>query len=175
MLIAETERLSLRHFELADAPAMEQIFCDPEVMHFGRGAQTPDWVRNWLRRLFEKYEALGFGVWAVVERSSGVVIGYCGLSHFPDVGGLPEVEIGYRLARARWGRGYATEAARAVRDYGFHSLQLPRLISIIDPANIASIRVAEKIGLRYEKDVCFSGKPARIFHLEIIDFSAIMN
>ncbi|MSR60370.1 MAG: N-acetyltransferase [Planctomycetaceae bacterium] len=83
--------------------------------------------------------------------------GYCGVFQYPDVGRQPETEIGYRLARPHWGRGYATEAARALRDYGFGTLSLARLIALIDPRNAASIRVAEKIGLRYEKDVMPEG------------------
>ena len=68
-----------------------------------------------------------------------------------------EVEIGYRLRRSAWGQGYATEAAQEVRDYAFHTLGMKRLIAIIDPANVASIRVAEKIGMNYEQDVMFEG------------------
>src|SRR4051812_40748374 len=86
-----------------------------------------------------------FGLWAVVEKSTRDVIGYCGLSRFEDVGGQPETEVGYRLIRSAWGHGYATEAATAVRDYAFDTLSLTRLIAIIDPRNVASIRVAEKI------------------------------
>jgi len=95
-------------------------------------------------------------------------MGYCGLFYFPDVGGQPETEIGYRLARAYWGRGYATEAARAVRDYAFDTLRLQRLIAMIDPQNGASIRVAEKLGMVYEKEVMFAGytHPDRVYVIE---------
>ncbi len=157
MVIVETDRLILRHLHIADADAMDDVFGDAGVMHYGPGVQTPTWVRKWLRARFVEYHELGFGLWAIIEKSDRKVLGYCGLSHFPYVGGQPETEIGYRLARAHWGRGYATEAAKAVRDYGFHTLNLPRLIALIDPQNVASIRVAEKIGLRYEKDVMLEG------------------
>jgi RimJ/RimL family protein N-acetyltransferase len=165
MLIAESARLIVRQFDIADGEAMDGIFGDADVMFYGRGVQTQQWVREWLRRRQENYQTLGFGLWAVVEKSGREVIGYCGLSRFPDIGGLPEIEIGYRLARAHWGRGYATEAARAVRDYGFGTLSLPRLIALIDPANVASIRVAEKIGLQYEQDVLLEGysHPDRLY------------
>lgn len=157
MLIAETTRLVLRHFHIFDDQAMDAVFGDALVMRFGDGVQTKAWVRDWLRRCLENYQKWGFGPWAVVEKRSRDVIGYCGLFYFADVGGQPEVEIGYRLARAHWGRGYATEAVAAVRDYGFTTLCLPRLIAMIDPGNVASIRVAEKVGMRYEKDVMFDG------------------
>jgi hypothetical protein len=158
MIIVETERLILRHFHICDSAAMNCVFGDAEVMRFGKGVQTQQWVRVWLRGCLEDYhQNWGFGLWAVVEKNSRESIGYCGLTYFPDVGGQPETEIGFRLARPYWGRGYATEAAVAVRDYGFDTLCLPRLIAIIDPQNVASIRVAEKAGMQYEKDVMFEG------------------
>lgn len=165
MAIAETERLILRHFQITDGERMDRVFGDAEVMSFGCGVQTPLWVREWLQGCLEKYQKWGFGPWAVVEKRSQEVIGYGGLCHFPDVGGQPETEIGYRLARGHWGHGYATEAAQKVRDYGFDTLNLPRLIAMIDPRNVASIRVAEKIGLRYEKDVILDGytHPDRVY------------
>jgi RimJ/RimL family protein N-acetyltransferase len=156
--IAATERLILRHFHVLDAEAMYQVFGDPEVMRFGDGVQTTEWVQHWLRTCLERYDQTwGLGPYAVMERQSQAVIGYCGLFYFPDVNGHPEVEIGYRLARSAWGQGYATEAVRAARDYAFQTLGLKRLIAIIDPSNAASIRVAEKIGMHYETDVMLEG------------------
>lgn len=167
MFIAQTERLILRRFHADDGAAMDRVFGDAEVMRYGPGVRSPQWVREWLRGRLEDYRKLGFGLWAVVEKGGGETIGYCGLSHFPDINGRPETEIGYRLARGYWGRGYATEAARAVRDYAFGTLGLRRLIALIDPANLASIRVAEKIGMRYESDVMLDGytHPDRLYAL----------
>ena len=137
---------------------MQHVFGDPDVMHFGDGVQTKEWVKSWLQNCLERYyQTWGFGPYAVVEKDTQGVIGYCGLFYFPDVGGQPEVEVGYRLARSAWGKGYATEAARAVRDFAFATLGIKRLIALIDSSNIASIRVAEKIGMHYEKDVMFEG------------------
>ena len=156
--IAATERLFLRHFHILDSEAIFHVFGDPEVMRFGDGVQTKEWVWDWLRMCLERYyQTWGFGPYAVVEGRSLEVFGYCGLFFFPDVNGKPEVEIGYRLARSAWGRGYATEAVSAVRDFAFGTLGIKRLIAMIDPSNIASIRVAEKIGMRYEKEVWFEG------------------
>ena len=166
MVIVKTERLVLRKFRLSDADAMNRVFGDPEVMYFGDGVQTPKWVHEWLHRCFENdRQKSGIGPLAVVEKSSTETIGYCGLFYFPDVCGQPETEIGYRLVRPYWGRGYATEAARAVRDYAFNILRLPRLIAMIDPQNVASIRVVEKLGMHYEKDVMFEGytHPDRVY------------
>jgi len=133
------------------------VFGDEEVMRFGDGVQTKEWVDDWLRRCIENYQTCGFGAYAVVEQSSGEVIGYCGLFYFADVNGRSEIEIGYRLRRSVWRRGYATEASRAVRDHAFNKLSIKRLIAIIDPSNVASIHVAQKIGMCYEADVMFEG------------------
>ncbi|HMQ32667.1 MAG TPA: GNAT family N-acetyltransferase [Chloroflexaceae bacterium] len=158
MVIATTERLVLRHLAPGDAAALGLVFGDPEVMHFGDGPQAPEWVEGWLRRVVEgDYVERGYGPYGVAERTGGTLVGYCGLFYFPDLGGRPEVELGYRLARAWWGRGYATEAALAVRDHAFDALGLTRLVALIDPANLASARVAEKIGMRRVGEVMLPG------------------
>jgi RimJ/RimL family protein N-acetyltransferase len=164
MVIAQTERLILRHFHIVDGEAMDRVFGDAEVMKHGDGAHPPEWVRKWLRGCLEDYyQKWGFGLWAVVDKNTRNTMGFCGLSRFNDVGGQPETEIGYRLARQYWGNGFATEAARAVRDHGFQTLGLNRLISIIDAKNAASINVAEKIGMRFEKEVIFQGFPDCVY------------
>ncbi len=168
-VIVETDRLVVRLLRHSDVDAMNRVFGDPEVMRFGNGVQTSEWVRNWLCCCLANYqEKSGVGPWAVIEKSSAEVIGYCGMFYFSNVCGQPETEIGYRLARSYWGRGYATEAARAVLNYAFNILRLPRLISIIDPFNVRSIRVAEKLGMRYEKDVMFEGytHPDNVYAIE---------
>ncbi len=152
-----TERLLLRHFDLQDAEPIYQVFGDPEVMRFSDGLKTKEWVQDWLHLCVERYQDWGFGPYAVVKKSSQAVVGYCGLFFFPNIDGQAEIEIGYRLARSAWGQGYATEAGRAVRDYVFGTLGIKRLIAMIDPSNGASIWVAEKIGMKYEKDIMLKG------------------
>jgi RimJ/RimL family protein N-acetyltransferase len=170
MVIAESQRILLRCFHVADLDAMAGVFGDPEVMRFGPGPRSRDWVEGWLRGCLEDYyRKWGFGLWAVVHKPDRRVIGFCGLTRFDDVGGRPEVELGYRLAREFWGRGLATLAAGAVRDYAFDVLTLPRLVSIIDPHNTASLRVAEKVGLRYEKDVLFRENLRRLYVIHKAD------
>lgn len=136
---------------------MYSIFCDPKVMHFGDGVKSREGVQAWLHECLEHYQNWGFGPYAVVEQSSQNVIGYCGLFFFPNIDGRAETEIGYRFAHSAWGQGYATEAVRAVRDHAFQTLRIKRLIALIDPSNFSSIRVAEKIGLKYEKEVMLDG------------------
>ena len=152
-----TERLFLRQFQTTDREPMYRIFCDPDVLRFSDGVKTKEWVQAWLETCLERYQTWGFGPYAVVRQGNQDVIGYCGLFFFPDLDGKAETEIGYRLARSTWGQGYATEAACAVRDYAFTTLGMKRLIAMIDPSNLASIRVAEKIGMKYEKDVMLEG------------------
>jgi ribosomal-protein-alanine N-acetyltransferase len=173
MLIAQAERLFLRCFHVADLDAMAAVFGDPEVMRFGPGPQSRDWVREWLRGCLEDYyRKWGFGLWAVVHKSEHRVIGFCGLTRFDDIDGRPEIEIGYRLARAFWGRGLATEATGAVRDYAFGLLGLPRLVAVMDPRNTASVRVAEKTGLRYEKEVTFRASLRHLYVIQAADITS---
>jgi len=167
MQIAQTHRLLLRHFRPADADALMHIFGDSDVMFYGTGAKDRAWVERWLAAVIEQdYPNWGFGLWAVVLKANDALIGYCGLSQFKDLGGQPEVEIGYRLRKSHWGQGLATEAAIAVRDYFFTTLKLPRLVAMIDPRNTASINVATKLGMHYEKDVVFQGFLDRLYVIE---------
>ena len=155
--IIETTRLFLRRIQDSDVAALGQVFGSPEVMRFGEGVQGEEWVRGWIRECENSYRTSNYGPWAVVEKDSEETIGYCEFFHFPDICGKEEIEIGYRLAFPYWGLGFATEAVLAVRDYGFEELGLNRIISIIDPGNLASIRVAEKAGIRLEKEVILDG------------------
>lgn len=153
MIITQTERLLVRQIDMADVKAMCRVLCDPEVMSFSDGVKTPERVREWVDACIDDYSKFGFGLWAVVEKKTKGAVGYCGLMQLPDLDGRVEVEVGFRLVRSCWGKGYATEAAGAVRDYAFDLLTVSRLISLVDPQNIASIRVVEKLGMCYEKDV----------------------
>ena len=155
--ILETKRLLLRRFNPQDAKAMEGIFCDPKVMYYG-DVESPEWVHGWLKRMIEEhYPTWGFGMWAVEEREPGEVIGYCGLSRFPGRCGPDEAEIGCRLLRNRWGKGFATEAALSTCAHGLKSLGLSRIHAIIDPGNTASVRIAQRLGMRYESEIMFDG------------------
>jgi [ribosomal protein S5]-alanine N-acetyltransferase len=143
---------------MEDADAMYRVLGDPVVMRFSDGVKSKEQVAAWITRwVDELYGNLGFGFWAVVEKQEKRTLGYCGLTRFAGRCEPGETEIGFRLAQTHWGKGLASEAAAAVRDYAFGSLHLPKLIAIIDPANVAAIRVATKIDFRYERDVMFEG------------------
>lgn len=164
----ETPRLLLRPIEARDLDAFTAIYADPEVIRFiGRGsALTPEAVIDLLQRRMTEYERQGYGVLAVVERATGRLIGRCGLVHW-EIDGRDELEIGYIFARSAWGKGYATEAATAVRDLALGRLGRRRLISLIRYGNEASARVAEKLGMTHERDVDFQGEVARLFSLTV--------
>lgn len=166
MLIARTQRLVLRHLHTGDGDAMHRIFGDREVMRFGDGTKTPEQVQLWINRWIDDlYHRWGFGMWVLVRQSDERTIGYCGLSRLPDRVGPNETEIGFRLARPFWGKGFASEAVAAARDYAWTELSLPKLVAFIDPSNVASIRVIEKAGFEYERDVMLDGydHPDRVY------------
>jgi ribosomal-protein-alanine N-acetyltransferase len=149
-VILETPRLVLRTWTLDDAEAAFAVYSDPEVMRFLSGPPARDVEETRARlaaRPIAQQERYGFCLWAVVEKATGTVIGSCGLKHLDDG---PDVEVGYHLARSAWGKGYATEAAAACLRYGFERLGLRRILAVVNPANGASRRVLEKIGMRFE-------------------------
>ncbi len=165
MIIASTPRTVLRRFVEADAAPLAAVFGDAEVMRFGDGPQSEAWILAWLRERLAEYACQEYGIWAVVLQGTERPIGYCGLTRLADINGRAEIELGYRLAKEHWGRGLATEAARAVRDLAFGRLGIPRLISLIDPGNARSARVAEKLGMVHTDDVLLPGytHPDRVY------------
>lgn len=158
MIVLETKRLRLRTFTPEDASTMEAVFCDPEVMRYSDGCMTHMQVHGALETIIDHdYPTLGFGLWAVVEKSSGNVVGYCGLAREYGRCAGDEGELGYRLARVFWGQGYALEAAQAVCRYGIQKLGLRRIVATIDPHNQASIRLADRLGMRRQGEIVFPG------------------
>ncbi len=151
----ETERLILRRLTASDHEALESLFGNAEVMNSSvDGPLNSEEVATWLSDQIELYKSdSGIEILAVICEATSELIGYCGLTLYPDIDGVPEIEIGYRLVRKFWGSGYATEAAIAIRDYAFTDLRVDRLVALIEPVNKRSIRVAEKLGMEYEKDV----------------------
>ena len=129
------------------------IFSDPKVMRSFDGVLFDrTMMKKWVGRNLDHQDRHGYGLFSVILKSNGELVGDCGLEHM-EVGGSPEVEIGYDFRSTYWGQGLATEAAAAVRDYAFQELGLDRVISLIRPDNPASMRVAEKIGMLKEKEL----------------------
>lgn len=165
-IIMETERLILRECTLEDVGAVHQIYGDPKIMEFSlKGTQSPEQVQKMLERIISEYATEGFGNWAVLEKESGQLIGICGLRR-QVVDDIAQPEISYRFNANHHGKGYATEAVRAVRDFAFNSLSMDRVISIIEPQNLASVRVACKNGMQLTRETTFCGVSVGIFSVE---------
>lgn len=158
-MLLQTNRLTMRRFSISDDFALESLLGCSEVMKSSvSGPLNTTQIKNWLREQITIYNLnQGTGAFAVIENNTSELIGYCGLFHFDDIDGTNEVEIGYRFLKKYWGNGYATEAASAIRNYAFADLNLSRLISLIEPSNIRSVRVAKKLGMKHEKDVMLEG------------------
>lgn len=166
--VIETERLLLRALAPDDVDAFADLYADPDVMRYigpGRPLTRAE-VAELLGRRMREFERQGYGILAVVEKATGRLVGRCGLIHW-EIEGLDELEVGYIFARAAWGHGYATEAAAAVRDFALERLGQRRLVALIRPGNEASERVAEKLGMSYERDVELDGDTARLFALNV--------
>ena len=148
-VILETERLYLREMTQDDFPSLCNILQDEETMYAYEGAFTDSEAQEWLDRQRARYQKWGFGLWAVILRDNGKMIGQCGLTMQPwkeeEV-----LEVGYLFERSHWHKGYATEAATACKQYAFDVLQAKDVCSIIRDTNTASQQVAVRNGMTIE-------------------------
>ena len=151
-VVLETERLLLREFTRDDIAALEAVIGDPVAMRWYKAPFDHAGVTEWIERNIHRYRSEGHGLWAMVLKSSGEVIGDCGCVA-QEVEGRKAIEIAYHVRRDLWGNGYATEAAHACIEFAFNRLGAQRVISMIRPGNVNSRRVAEKNGLTCEKIV----------------------
>jgi len=164
----ETERLRIRHLSSADAPFILELLNDPDfIRNIGdRGVRTLEQARQYIQKgPAASYEQHGFGLDLVESKQPGGSVGMCGLLRRNC---HPEVEIGFAFVPAARGRNYAFEAGRAVIEYGLRSLQLPRIVALTAPENLASIRVLEKLGFRFDRLVPWlnPARGSRLFVLE---------
>lgn len=165
-----TARLRLRRWREEDIEPMDEINADPEVAQY---LNRPPPGRLFVTHLEVEWRRHGFGLWALESAEPGAagrLVGFAGLSHPAFIPQLEmEVEVGWRLARQAWGRGLATEAARAVVEQARDALDLPRVISIIHPENRRSQRVAEKLGMRIRRRVHnpVLGLPVEVWELAL--------
>ena len=155
-----TDRLELRRWREEDLDPYAEIAADPDVTRYLGGPVDRATAWRQIAVFIGHRELRGWTNSAVLERSSGRLIGRGGLWQ-PE--GWPGLEVGWVLRRSSWGRGYATELGRAVRDHAFTELHAPHLISVIHRNNTMSIRVAEKIGARFERTYDLDGTPCVIY------------
>jgi RimJ/RimL family protein N-acetyltransferase len=153
MIILETKRLLLRHFVISDLDELFTFYSDPDVIRYIPDApRTSEETREeveWFLNGHPKFPELG--LWATLYKEMSQFIGRCGLLPW-TIDGQQEVEVAFALSKNYWGQGLATEVATALVQYGFEHLQLSRLICVIDHDNKASINVATKIGMTFEKE-----------------------
>ena len=161
-----TARLLLRPFAPADHELIHAVYSDPEVMRYvGHGAhETLAETANALRIYGEVLARRGYSFLAVTERKTGALLGDGGLH--PLGGQGPDVELGYTLARAAWGRGYATELGRALVEHAFTALRAPRVVAQVEPANLASRRVLEKLGMGAREQRVAYGRPHILYAID---------
>jgi ribosomal-protein-alanine N-acetyltransferase len=151
----ETKRLVLRPMLGSDFDVLLLIFTDPKVMAaFDHPPFTHEQMNRWMNRNLDHQIKFGYGLFSVILKESGELIGDCGLEVMEDMGAA---ELGYDFRSDFWNQGYATEAATAVRDHAFDFLKLPQLISLIRVGNLASKRVAEKVGMTLEEEFTSHG------------------
>ncbi|WP_445589469.1 GNAT family N-acetyltransferase [Sunxiuqinia sp. A32] len=165
---AETERLRIRKLELSDIAIWESFFENNDYLPYlgldlssDKKAQAKEWIEIQLRRYQEKR----YGHHALIDKQTNQFIGQCGLLT-QEIDGKTEIEIGYHILPAYWGKGYATEAANKFRDYAFQNNLCNSLISIIDIRNIASQKVAEKNGMRKTRQIKYHGLDVFIYRID---------
>lgn len=167
-VIIPTERLILRKFCEEDLDTLFFILADEEVMRFSLNGplknkeQAKDYFH---KRILEHYVQYSYGLYAAINKTDNHLMGFIGLIS-QCIENEPKTELAYRLLPRYWGQGLATEAALAVCEYAFSQLDIKELISIIDPKNIRSLKVAERVGMKYAKEVSFHNIPVHIYAIQ---------
>lgn len=165
-----TDRLLLRGLRVDDLDAYARMYADPDVMRFledGRPLNRSAAFRSMAVHLGH-WQLRGYGQWALEDRATGDLVGRAGLWQ-PE--GWPGLEVGWLLARSSWGRGFATEAGRAAVDFAFGKLGAEKVISLIDPENRPSVRVAQRLGESYDDTIEVAGRRVHLYSLRRLDFA----
>lgn len=168
MQILSTDRLLLRRLLPGDLQALHALYRDPEIRrYFPDGTRTLAQTRDELTHFLNGHpQHPELGLWATIERSSGAFLGRCGLLPWV-IDGMPEVELAFLIDKTRWGEGLATEAAQGIVAHARDQLGLTRLVCLIMPGNAASVRVAAKVGMRFERDLVDEWGPAQLHAMSL--------
>jgi [ribosomal protein S5]-alanine N-acetyltransferase len=158
----DTPRLHLREFTEADFAALMAVVSNPEVMRFSEGVEDEATVRARLDSFIHSYRTRGYGKWAVEEKSTGQLIGYCGFGT-EEIDGAMMPELGYRFLPNFWGRGLATEAALACSHYAETNHCFPHYVGFTHPGNTGSQNVLRKVGLKYVGERQYHGYTVVVF------------
>lgn len=170
MVEIETSRLQLRPFTQDDLDDLFRLYSDAEVMKY-LSPRSKEQTQASLNKHIQHWQDYNFGMWAVVYKDSGRMIGRCGLGFLDNT---PEVELGYVFDKSYWRMGIATEAAIATLKYGFREIKLNRIVAIAHPQNIASVRVIQKAGMKYEKNARFYNVDVVYYAVNSIQYSVFM-
>ncbi|MBR5937780.1 MAG: GNAT family N-acetyltransferase [Clostridiales bacterium] len=163
--ILETERLYLREMTMDDFEALYKVLADPSIMQHYPYTFDEERVRGWIERNIRRYSEDGFGLWAVCLKDTGDMIGDCGLT-LQNIDGSMLPEIGYHIRADQQRKGYAKEAAAAVRDWAFQNTEYPALYSYCKYTNVGSFKTAESIGMRFLKE--YPEEANTITHVSVI-------
>jgi ribosomal-protein-alanine N-acetyltransferase len=161
--ILETERCYLREFLVDDAQNFYDLNSDPEVVKytgdkpFSNVSEAKSFLEN-----YHQYQLHGYGRWAVIDKGTGDYLGWCGLKYSPD---LDEVDLGFRFFRNYWNQGLATETAKACIGYGFNELKLDKIVGRAMEANIGSVKVLERIGMKFAGKFEFALHPGVLYEI----------
>ena len=164
-MILETERLFLREMTMDDFDSLYAVLADPEIMQHYPYSFDEERVRSWIERNMKRYTDDGFGLWAVCLKDTGEMIGDCGLT-LQNIDGQMLPEIGYHIRKDQQRKGYAKEAAMAVRDWAFGNTEYPALYSYCKYTNVGSFKTAESIGMHFEKE--YEDEANKITHVSVI-------
>jgi len=161
-IIFETPRLILRRFTEEDAPLILQLNSDPEVVKYvhERVLHSEEDAKNIIVNIILPQYEKNLGRWAMYTKSDNEFIGWCGLKHVFE---RNEIDLGYRLKQDAWGKGYATEAAAHTLEYGFNTLQLPLITGKAHVENIASLKILEKIGMKFIREEVEDECPIKVY------------
>jgi RimJ/RimL family protein N-acetyltransferase len=170
----QTARITLRVFTDSDLPNLHALNGDADVMRYiGDGStRTTEMNRQWLANMIEYYSTHpGLGVWLASENTTGAFIGWFALKHFhaPE-----EIEVGYRLMKSHWGKGFATEGTKALLAYGFKMLRLERIVAVANPANVPSRHVLEKAGMRFARFVPRHNQNEAYYEITRLQYSTLL-
>lgn len=165
--ILETDRLLLRELNIKDAENFYALNLNPNVIKYTGDKAFPNLTaaENFLKN-YSDYEKNGYGRWAVIDKCDGTFVGWCGLKYATT---SEETDIGFRFFEKHWNKGFATESATACLKYGFEKLHLKTIIGRAMAENVASVKVLEKIGLKYEKDFDFDGHVGVVYRIDSED------
>jgi ribosomal-protein-alanine N-acetyltransferase len=151
MIIIETKRIILKEYSMKDVPELKTILSNPVTMQFWPSPFTLQQTENWVHINIERYNKIGFGRWAVILKETNMLIGDCGII-ISDIDSNQENDLGYIIHHPYWQNGYAVEAAEACKNYAFGELGIDRLCANMPFNHAASKRVAEKVGMKKEKE-----------------------